>query len=648
MQLFLTSLFSRKDNAGGLALLDLDRPALRHVQLVDMTGLPVRHCHLRGLHWTGSHLYAVATNAMFVFRLCTQGRDLFALERTVILPEWVLGPSRQANLHTVFADQSQDRVFVPFNAQCALDQFDMQGRLVQRRFFWEIAPDLFPLPSKAALQRTFTFGVVRHLFQDPMHGPVLVMSYLNNGDQGALIALDSGKLLLRMNFNPHGTVLYDRHLYVSNIQAGEIVVYPWPVSEPDAPATRTIAPALDFELWPESVQYVRGMAAHEQHLIYGVCHPAKVAPTQIMPRLVEFDLESGTQKKEHFLPTLEGLHAPQVYALHNVPDRVAGMVEAWLREEDREEPMPLTEPVPEALLEQPLADRVPAETVAISRDDLSRSQDVQLLPDPHPPAIEQVRAASPPTDAHSAVLVFDNVGLFFPRKRGTWFFRDARRRPAASFWALRNVSFALHEGETIALIGRNGSGKSTLAMLCCGVYQPDEGRVDVWGRVQLLALGVGFKPELSGRDNVYVSASLLGLSRARTKILLPEIEAFAELGEFMDQPVRTYSSGMKSRLGFAVATAVDPEILILDETMSVGDKAFQTKAAARMSAMREKAKSVLLVSHSPEQIKNLCSRALWLEQGRLLMDDNPDNVLNAYEVFCQDPEKWLEQHSDNL
>jgi ABC-type polysaccharide/polyol phosphate transport system ATPase subunit len=183
-------------------------------------------------------------------------------------------------------------------------------------------------------------------------------------------------------------------------------------------------------------------------------------------------------------------------------------------------------------------------------------------------------------------------------------------------------------------------------MVCGGVLVPDRGKVTVHGRVQLLALGVGFKNELSGRENVFISGSLVGLSKKDIKSHMTDIEAFAELGEFMDEPVRTYSAGMRSRLGFAIATAVKPDILILDEIMATGDKAFQDKAMQRMREMRGLARSVIVVSHNPGQLRKLATRVLWLEKGRTIMLGDPKEVLNAYDNFCKNPEKWLNGHPE--
>lgn len=243
--------------------------------------------------------------------------------------------------------------------------------------------------------------------------------------------------------------------------------------------------------------------------------------------------------------------------------------------------------------------------------------------------------------APSALLDLREVALCYHRPGRFLFSRRPSLRCGRDIWALQDISFSLQGGETLGVIGRNGSGKSTLAMVCAGVLPPDYGECSANGRVQLLSMGLGFQQELTGRENVFISGALLGLSRRDIAARMEEIREFTELGDFLDEPVRIYSSGMRSRLGFAVSTIVQPDVLILDEVMATGDEAFRKKALARMEAMREGAKSVLLISHSSSQLRHLCGRVLWLEKGRMLMLDNASTVLDAYSEFCKDPGAWL-------
>lgn len=199
------------------------------------------------------------------------------------------------------------------------------------------------------------------------------------------------------------------------------------------------------------------------------------------------------------------------------------------------------------------------------------------------------------------------------------------------FYALRDVSFQIHEGETVGVIGGNGAGKSTLLSLVAGISYPDEGRVTVDGRVAaLLELGSGFHGDLTGAENVFLNGALLGLTRKRTRERYEEIVDFAGIGDFIGEPLRTYSSGMMMRLAFAVAVHVDPSFLIVDEVLAVGDAAFQEKCRRKIVELKEAGKGLLCVSHAGSMIQTLCERAIWLDHGRLMMDGPVNQVVAAY------------------
>ena len=208
-----------------------------------------------------------------------------------------------------------------------------------------------------------------------------------------------------------------------------------------------------------------------------------------------------------------------------------------------------------------------------------------------------------------------------------------RKRWPQTFRALDQVSFTVEPGEVMGIVGANGSGKSTLLKLIAGVLAPTAGRVVVdHSRVQLLTLGTGFDPELTGRENLYLGGAILGYTKEHIDRKYREIVAFAELEGFLEEKVRSYSSGMVSRLGFALATARDaPEILILDEVLSVGDMFFREKSEARIQEMIHGGSTVLLVSHAPGVIRKNCTRALWLDRGRLRKLGSPEEVCAAYE-----------------
>jgi homopolymeric O-antigen transport system ATP-binding protein len=213
-----------------------------------------------------------------------------------------------------------------------------------------------------------------------------------------------------------------------------------------------------------------------------------------------------------------------------------------------------------------------------------------------------------------------------------WLKRQKRPElPTTSIQALRDVSLAVPEGKTFGLVGRNGSGKSTLLKLVTGIYTPTSGTVDVHGRISaLLELGAGFHPDFSGRENILVNGIILGMSRKEIRSRVDEIIEFSELGDFIDEPVRTYSSGMYARLAFAVATHVDPEILIIDEILSVGDEHFARKSSAKMEEFRRSGKTILLVTHDLATLQRRCDLAAWLDGGVLKASGDPVEVVNAY------------------
>lgn len=206
------------------------------------------------------------------------------------------------------------------------------------------------------------------------------------------------------------------------------------------------------------------------------------------------------------------------------------------------------------------------------------------------------------------------------------------------FWALRNVSFEVRKGETVGLIGRNGSGKSTLLQLICGTLSPTIGTLSTQGRIAaLLELGSGFNPQFSGRENVYLNGAILGLSKVEIDDRFDDIAGFADIGDFIEQPVKMYSSGMVVRLAFAVQAMIDPDILVVDEALAVGDEKFQRKCFARIQDLKNKGTSILFVSHNAPQIVELCDRALLLEQGERLLLKQPLQVVRAYHKLIYAP-----------
>jgi len=206
-----------------------------------------------------------------------------------------------------------------------------------------------------------------------------------------------------------------------------------------------------------------------------------------------------------------------------------------------------------------------------------------------------------------------------------------RRAVVEDFWALKHVSLEVPKGETFGLVGENGSGKSTMLKCMTKILRPDEGRISVEGKISaLLELGAGFHPELSGRENVYLNGAILGLSQKEINRRFDEIVDFAGIGTFIDEPVKNYSSGMYVRLGFSVAINVDPEVLLVDEVLAVGDEAFQRKCAEKFADLKHEGKTIVLVSHAMSSVQSICDRVAWFEHGHLRMIGEPRDVIEEY------------------
>lgn len=242
-----------------------------------------------------------------------------------------------------------------------------------------------------------------------------------------------------------------------------------------------------------------------------------------------------------------------------------------------------------------------------------------------------------------SLLIANNLGKAYRvyasefQRIGRWF--GLPTKPSEEHWVLKHISFSINPGEAIGIVGQNGAGKSTLLKMITGTLQPTEGSVQVNGRIAaILELGMGFTPDLTGRQNVFHAAGLMGFSAEKISEVIDDIEAFAEIGEYFDEPVRTYSSGMQMRVAFAVATAIRPEILIVDEALSVGDSYFQHKSFDRIREFQAQGTTLLIVSHDRGAIQALCNRAILLEKGTVIKDGKPEEVMDFYNALIAEKE----------
>lgn len=242
--------------------------------------------------------------------------------------------------------------------------------------------------------------------------------------------------------------------------------------------------------------------------------------------------------------------------------------------------------------------------------------------------------------ANSAAIDVRGLGVRYNLKltkrrtvRETFWNAFRRTDGPTHFWALRDVSFTVQHGETLAVIGPNGAGKSTLLQVLAGILRPNEGEVAVRGTISsLLTLGAGFDQELSGYENILLAGAFLGIDHDAMARRLPWIIEFADLGQFIDAPLRTYSAGMRARLGFAIATAIDPDVLIIDEVLSIGDAAFREKSKARIVELMHAARGIVIVTHDMTWVRGFCTRAMLLEGGRVVALGDPDEVATLHEA----------------
>lgn len=218
----------------------------------------------------------------------------------------------------------------------------------------------------------------------------------------------------------------------------------------------------------------------------------------------------------------------------------------------------------------------------------------------------------------------------FNRKSAQGFLENKEKND--TFWALKEVSFIVNEGDSFGVVGPNGAGKSTLLQILTGIYKPDEGTMERIGRVGLLQLGTGFHPELSARDNIFLNGAILGLKKSEVEDVFDEIVSFSELEKFIDQPVKTFSSGMTARLGFSIAINIDPDILLIDEILAVGDEHFKEKSRRKLDEKIADGKTIVLVTHNLNEIKNTCNRGICLFEGRLAFEGTGVEIVDFYKT----------------
>ncbi|MBL4903763.1 MAG: ABC transporter ATP-binding protein [Desulfocapsa sp.] len=604
MARFLATLHSTLSKRAGIGIVDSEY-GLIYLQ-VETLPFWIASPQLRAMAHYEDELYITSPASVLGYSVESDlGKPFFQLQKTITLPEWVLGANMQADLLGILISSTRKQLLVANNLFNAVDELNLEGEFIKRHFLHNIAPDLFPIPE--TVSQSYQYGHIRSITKTAGGTVFLTISTMHGTDEGCVINFDTGEVFLGNLEKPHGGCLCGDTYLILEVSKGLLSAYPVD-SEGNIVDDKIweTKPKINIPLFADSVQNMRGMLCVSESIYCGVLHWGKGNPKQIPARIVSFDKYSGRQQTtEIFFPDTEEFREPRVFTLAPLPSSLAEVeIEEFMFYLDGEIWKKKSKPV------------------------------VKL---------KQIAKEQPETTkvSQKPAVILENVSLAYPRSNTSVFSFKKGTYAKDDFTALNNVSFTLYEGETVGIIGRNGSGKSTVSMLISGALPPDKGSLETIGRVQLLSIGLGFQNERSGRDNVFINGALLGLSKKEILKKMPAIENFAELENFLDEPVRTYSAGMKSRLGFAVATAVSPDILILDEVMSTGDAAFRKKADERMLAMRERTKTIIVVSHSINQVKKMCTRVIWFNEGMVVMDGTPEEVCSEYTAFCEKPQKLM-------
>jgi ABC-type polysaccharide/polyol phosphate transport system ATPase subunit len=660
MSNLLVSLHSALSTEGGIGIVD-ENLSLRYLQ-VEKSHRLVKNPQIRGVYASGNRIYALTQASLRIYKIVFEDNDvLFKLMKEVVLHEWIQGGKNQADLHSLYICKLRNSIFVGNKRFSSLDELDMDGKFIRRHYLWDIAPEYFVLPQR--IQKQMNFGEIRGMAKGPDGDVLITVAFCNDTTEGVVISFNTGKLVLKDLDSPHGGLLVSGRYYLLDMINRNLTAYKtikdkngyyrkdWsskPVTEIDGETV-------------ESGQSLRGISNLPGELICGVCDLGKPVSNQFKPRVVSFDPHTGKQLRESVLPDLLQFQQPRIFSICGFPyditfPKTDDLI--FYFHGERKEPKSYVAEIDAVMSSREYSEQ---DRPKIIKDSHNRRK-FESFSNRNNLPLKEAGGKNNQSSTDEGGLKHDEintsellkidpvvidvkgVSLCYQRRARSWFSWNKNLRTHRETWALKNITFSIRKGEVIGLIGRNGSGKSTLSMLLAGIFSPDTGTVTVKSRAQLLALGAGFRNELTGSENVYLNGTLLGLTRSEVALKMDDICEFAELHEFIDEPVNTYSAGMRSRLAFAIATAVEPGVLILDEVMSTGDQAFSMKAQLRMQKMRESAQTVVMVSHNPAQLKKMCTRVIWLEKGEIVMDGDPKTILSDYTKFSQNTEKWISRH----
>jgi len=601
MAQLLISIFSELDNKAGIGIID-NKKGLVYLQVENFSG-QTNLKQIRGIQVFQNRLYAVTPNSLRIYSVEEKGKKpVFNLDKEVVFPEWLLGGKEQADLIPLHVSSKYNRIYIGCNNLASIDELDLEGNFLQRTHLWEMDGLTFDLSKpKKGLYR---FGHIRSITENRQGRIYVTIASVSGSDHGVLLDFSNGEVILENLLAPHNGVVIEDSIYILNIGASLVQKYVVSAGEKIGLAwSKNVIPIDQSDIGKRIL--LRGLAIDDGKVYTSVFNMEKRAENRLPASVYMFNASDGQLLGGVQISEFGEFKAPKVLGIIKSPFEF-----------------------------------LPEQTGAVVFEGNNRIVYNEI----NKRAERVFDGMNTSPSRNHVVIKATNLSLSYKRSSYFRFGANKHLRKAKNFWALQDISFEIYDGEVIGLIGRNGSGKSTLGMLMGGTMTPDMGTIEITGKSQLLSLGVGFRGELTGRENVFINATLLGMNKKEVEARMDEIEKFAELDEFIDEPVRTYSAGMKSRLSFAVATTLEPDILILDEVLSTGDQSFRAKAEQRMLMMQHKAKTVIMVSHNSSLLRKLCSRVIWLEKSRLIMDGQPEVVIDQYDEFSLDPDSWLQKN----
>lgn len=597
LEVLVTGVISQEDGnfKNYLGYLDLENKC-QYFQLLESYD-SIWDSEIKGIVVNGKYVYVLKKFSLCIYSFIKEESDKknwFNYIETIELPEWKLSPCLQSvgNNSILFAEKGSF-VYVANNSLGCIYKFNRNMKLVDKIPIWDFFQESTYIDDFQLNKSENPYGVIRSLIQDD-DGDILCI-IMNKSLRVFHIVNVSTKLLIETTDFPLNAICsYGEYLACLNSKNNIIQLIPRVKS--DFKSKKKL-------YGQEQCEVLKGLNVNKGGLY-------------------SLNIRNMSNCSEHYLVCFDGggSKVPKVLMkIYTQNDLSKLQIQDFTFLAEKTELNYLEKNSHQILL------KIPNQSVKKLKDENTYVSSVFKT--------EQNKSIVQ-NEEKKILIDVQNVSLYYERVQNK----------KIKIFALKNISLQIEKGDVIGIVGRNGAGKSSLSKLICGILLPDAGRVIRFGKAQLLSLGVGFKKDLSGFDNIIINGTILGLTRKQISDYINEIIEFAELKDFINEPVRTYSAGMKSRLSFAIATMVRPDILVLDEVLSTGDNFFKRKAEARMKKLKNQASCVVMVSHSLSQLENVCNRIIWLEKGELMMSGDVDTVIEQYKEFCKSPSNWLKKN----